>query len=60
MYGILYPIGRSVIEIFRGDEIRGYIIEGVITTSQGISILIFITCVTIYIIRYVKVKRAHK
>ena len=52
LYGILYPIGRSVIEIFRGDEVRGYIIEGVITTSQGISIVIFTTCVTIYIVRY--------
>jgi phosphatidylglycerol:prolipoprotein diacylglycerol transferase len=57
LYGILYPIGRSVIEIFRGDEVRGYIIEGVITTSQGISILIFSACVTIYIVRYLRTRK---
>ncbi|MBN1115177.1 MAG: prolipoprotein diacylglyceryl transferase [Oligoflexia bacterium] len=49
LYGIVYPIGRSIIEIFRGDSVRGYIIDGVLTTSQGISLVVFIVCVSIYL-----------
>lgn len=40
-YFMLYPIIRSIIEIYRGDSIRGFIIEGILSTSQFISILIF-------------------
>jgi len=57
LFGLIYPMGRSIVEIFRGDAIRGYIIEGVITTSQGISIVVFVTCLTIYIHRYVHHKK---
>ena len=35
---ILYPLGRSIIEIFRGDIIRGFVIPGVLSTSQALSI----------------------
>ncbi len=52
-YLILYSIGRSVIEIFRGDEERGYLIDGVISNSQFISLIIFF--IAIYF--YVKLKR---
>lgn len=41
-YFIAYPIIRSVIEIYRGDQIRGFVIDGVLSTSQFISILVFI------------------
>ncbi len=40
-YFMIYPIIRSIIEIYRGDSIRGFIIDGVLSTSQFISILIF-------------------
>ena len=40
IYIILYAIGRGIIEIFRGDEERGYIIDGVISHSQFISIIV--------------------
>lgn len=40
-YFMLYPIIRSIIEIFRGDSIRGFLIDGILSTSQFISILIF-------------------
>ena len=40
-YFMAYPIIRSVVEIFRGDSIRGFIIEDVLSTSQFISILVF-------------------
>ena len=40
-YLLTYPIIRSIIEIFRGDLIRGFIIDGVLSTSQFISIWFF-------------------
>ncbi|MFW5760488.1 MAG: prolipoprotein diacylglyceryl transferase [Cyclobacteriaceae bacterium] len=40
VYIILYAIGRSIIEIFRGDEIRGFVLDGIISHSQFISIII--------------------
>lgn len=42
VYLMTYPIIRSVIEIYRGDTIRGFIIDGILSTSQFISILIFV------------------
>lgn len=42
VYIILYAIGRSIIEVFRGDFKRGFIIEGVLTHSQFISIILVI------------------
>jgi phosphatidylglycerol:prolipoprotein diacylglycerol transferase len=41
-YFLVYPILRSIVEVFRGDTIRGFLIEGVLSTSQAISILVFI------------------
>ena len=41
-YFLIYPLIRSVIEIFRGDVIRGFVIEDILSTSQFISILIFL------------------
>jgi prolipoprotein diacylglyceryltransferase len=36
-----YPIIRSVTEIFRGDLIRGFVIDEILSTSQFISLLVF-------------------
>ncbi len=41
-YFISYPIIRSIVETFRGDTIRGFIIEDWLSTSQFISIWIFL------------------
>jgi phosphatidylglycerol:prolipoprotein diacylglycerol transferase len=41
-YFMLYPIIRSIVEEFRGDSIRGFIIEDVLSTSQFISIFVFL------------------
>ena len=38
IYTMFYAFGRAIIEIFRGDEERGYIIDGVLSHSQFISI----------------------
>ena len=45
-YIIFYAVGRGIIEIYRGDEERGYIIDGVLSHSQFISILVI--TVTLY------------
>ncbi len=41
IYMILYAIGRSIVEIYRGDTIRGFVIDPYLSTSQFISIFIF-------------------
>lgn len=39
-YLMLYAIGRSVVEIFRGDVSRGYVIDNFLSHSQFISLLV--------------------
>ncbi len=46
-YLLSYPMIRSFIEIFRGDQVRGFVIDEVLSTSQFISILIFIVSVVV-------------
>lgn len=41
-YLIVYPIIRSIVEIYRGDVIRGFVIGDWLSTSQFISILVFV------------------
>ena len=53
-YFMLYPIIRSIIEIYRGDSIRGFIIDGLLSTSQFISILVFIAGLIVLILRLKK------
>jgi phosphatidylglycerol:prolipoprotein diacylglycerol transferase len=51
-YGILYPILRSINEMFRGDAERGYVIDGVLSTSQFISLVVATaSLITIVIVR---------
>jgi len=40
-YGIVYPIGRFLIEIFRADHSRGFLIPDILSIPQFISLLIF-------------------
>ena len=53
VYFMAYPIIRSVIEIYRGDTIRGFIIDGILSTSQFISILVFATA-AVFLVRRLK------
>ena len=51
-YAIVYPILRSTLEFFRGDAGRGYVIDGVLSTSQFISILVAgASLVTLFVLR---------
>jgi len=56
VYLIVYACGRSVIEMFRGDIERGFVIEGVLSNSQLISILM----VGVAMYFYVKLNRKVK
>ena len=56
LYLITYAAGRSVLEIFRGDLERGFVIKGILSNSQFISILM-IGVAGYY---YVKLKRRSK
>lgn len=47
-YLILYSTGRAIIEIFRGDIARGFIIEDFISHSQLISLILIILSFGIY------------
>lgn len=48
LYLMLYSVGRSIIEVFRGDEARGYIIDGYITHSQMISFFVISFALFVY------------
>ena len=39
LYILLYSITRGILEIFRGDSVRGFLIPDVLSTSQFIGIL---------------------
>lgn len=60
VYFIVYPVIRSIIEIYRGDQIRGFIINNILSTSQFISILIFaaaLVCFTVLARRQQEVQK---
>jgi phosphatidylglycerol---prolipoprotein diacylglyceryl transferase len=52
-YLLLYAGGRSVIEIFRGDTTRGYVMPELlgeaISTSQGISVVIAVFALVVFL-----------
>lgn len=47
VYAIGYSILRSFLEMYRGDTARGFVIEGVLSTSQFISILVVVVSLTV-------------
>jgi phosphatidylglycerol:prolipoprotein diacylglycerol transferase len=52
MYGILYSIGRFIIEYFRSDD-RGFAIEGILSTSQFIGLFALL----ISVLGFLKLKK---
>lgn len=48
IYLMAYAVGRSVLELFRGDEARGYIIDGWLSHSQFISLIVFAISAVFY------------
>ena len=43
LYVLLYAITRGIIEVWRGDLVRGFIIPGILSTSQFIGLLAALT-----------------
>lgn len=58
VYGLVYAAGRFATENFRGDEERGYLFGGALSHSQFIALIVFATCLGIYIWRYRLSKKA--
>jgi len=50
LYIVLYAIGRSILEIWRGDSARGFIIENYLSHSQFISAILILTVLYVYFI----------
>lgn len=55
-YLLIYPIGRFILEFWRGDEYRGFIFG--LSTSQFISILVFAFAAVYLVVNTVKQKKA--
>jgi phosphatidylglycerol---prolipoprotein diacylglyceryl transferase len=49
IYLALYAFGRSIVEIFRGDHSRGFIIDGWLSNSQFISIVMIVVVAYFYL-----------
>ena len=48
-YGIVYSLGRFLVEIFRADHSRGFLIQDILSIPQFISLLIFTASVILLI-----------
>jgi len=57
IYLVLYAVGRSIIEIYRGDDARGFLFGGTLSHSQFIAIIVFIAALFVYINLYRKEKK---
>lgn len=57
-YLLAYPVIRSLVEEFRGDSIRGFVIDGVLSTSQFISVLVFVAAAVALLFRLRTPERA--
>lgn len=52
LYLLMYPVGRFVLEFWRGDEYRGFLFG--LSTSQIISILVFAGAAVFFVLRLIK------
>lgn len=53
IYLIAYATGRGILELFRGDLERGFVVNGILSNSQFISLIV----ISIALYFYVKLKR---
>jgi phosphatidylglycerol:prolipoprotein diacylglycerol transferase len=47
-YLLLYAIGRFILEYFRGDTGRGFLIQGFLSHSQFIALCVFVVVAFVY------------
>lgn len=50
LYILLYAIGRSILEIFRGDTKRGFVVDNYISHSQLIAFVLILIAAYIYVV----------
>ena len=48
LYLMMYAVGRSINELYRGDEERGFVLGGLLSHSQFIAICIFAICTVVW------------
>jgi phosphatidylglycerol---prolipoprotein diacylglyceryl transferase len=48
LYLVLYAIARSIIEEFRGDADRGFLLGGLLSFSQGVSIVLAVVAIVLF------------
>ena len=48
LYLMLYAVGRSALDTFRGDEERGYLIDGYFSHAQFVALCIVAGAVYVY------------
>lgn len=48
LYLMSYPVGRSIIEIVRGDTSRGFVFQDLISNAQFVSLIIFFVALYFY------------
>lgn len=48
IYLMMYGVGRSIVEIYRGDEARGFLFGGAVSHSQFIAACIIVICVVVW------------
>jgi phosphatidylglycerol:prolipoprotein diacylglycerol transferase len=53
-YGMFYAVGRFVTERFRGDEERGFVLNGLLSHSQFIAVVVFLVCAALFWLGYTK------
>jgi phosphatidylglycerol:prolipoprotein diacylglycerol transferase len=58
-YGIVYAIGRFFTEKYRGDEERGFVLNGLLSHSQAIAIGVLSVCIIIFVWRFFKIRKSH-
>jgi phosphatidylglycerol---prolipoprotein diacylglyceryl transferase len=50
-YSSLYALARYFLEFFRGDADRGFVLGGLLSTSQAIAVIALIICIPLFIKR---------
>jgi phosphatidylglycerol:prolipoprotein diacylglycerol transferase len=49
IYLMMYGVGRSIVELYRGDEARGFILNGAVSHSQFIAACIIGICTFVWL-----------
>ena len=48
VYLMMYGVGRSIVELYRGDEARGFLFVGAVSHSQFIAVCIIVICAIVW------------